>query len=61
MKAIASLRYLVNDCLWKYFFASNLPPDFFKPNFFDNFGNYTAFNKDIGAVNKDIKSKRKIC
>ena len=25
MKTIASLKYFVNDCLWKHLFASNLP------------------------------------
>ena len=38
-----SLKYL-NDCLWKSFFDSNSPPEPFKPNLFDNFGNSKVFH-----------------
>ena len=44
MKTGVSLKYFVSDCLWKPFFDSELPPDPFKLNFFDNFGNSKAFH-----------------
>ena len=44
MKTGVSLKYFVSDCLWKPFFDSELAPDPFKLNFFDNFGNSNAFH-----------------
>ena len=34
----------MNGCLWKDFFSSNLPPDLFKLNLFDNYDNSKAFH-----------------
>ena len=44
MKAGVSLKYFVNDCLWKHFLCFLLAPDIFKLIFFDNFGNSKAFH-----------------
>ena len=44
MKTRVFLKYFVNDCLWKQFLASNLPPDPFRFNVFDNFSNFKAFD-----------------
>ena len=44
MKTIVCLKYFVNDRLWKQFLASILPPDSFKFDLFDNFGNSKAFD-----------------
>ena len=44
METKVCLKYFVNDCLWKQFFASNAPPDAFKLNLFDNFGKFKAFD-----------------
>ena len=44
MKTKVSLKYFLNDFLWKQFFASNSPPELFKLNFFDDFGNSKAFH-----------------
>ena len=45
MKSRASLKYVLNHCLWKHIFASISPQDPFKFNlfFFDNFGKSKAF------------------
>ena len=42
MKTRVCLIYLVHNCLWKQFFACNLPQSL--SNFLDNFGNYGAFH-----------------
>ena len=62
MKTRVSLKYFVNDCLWKHFFALNLPPDPFKLNFFDNFGNCKTFHKVLPKT-RAIKLQKcaKIC
>ena len=44
MKSRVSLKYFVNDCLWKQIFASNLPTDSLNLNLLDNFGNSKAFH-----------------
>ena len=44
VKTRISLEYFLTDCSWKPFFDSNSPPDLFKSNFFDNFGNSKAFH-----------------
>ena len=43
-KTRIGFKYHVNDCLWKQFFPSNSPPNPFKLNFFENFGNSNAFH-----------------
>ena len=42
MKTRVSLKYFVNDSLWKYLSACNFLPDSSKLTFFDNFGNSKA-------------------
>ena len=44
MKTRVSLKYFVSYCLWKHFIDYKLPPDFFKLNFFEIFGNSEAFH-----------------
>ena len=44
IKTTVCLKYLGQDCLRKQYFASNLPPDPFKFDLFNNFGNSKDFN-----------------
>ena len=43
-KTTVCLKYFGKDCLCKQYFASNSPPDPFKFDLFNNFGNSKDFN-----------------
>ena len=55
MKTRVFLKYFVNDCLWKQFFASNLPQTPFKLDFVHNSCNTKAFHT---VLTKNLSFKK---
>ena len=62
MESRASLKYFVNDCLWKYFFDSNSPHTFAKLISFTIFVTlrpFTLFQSKITEIK--LQKSAKIC
>ena len=58
MKTRASLKFFVNDCVWKYFFCFQLPPGPFKFTFCDDFGHPKSFHTALTKKLEQLTCKK---